>query len=121
VQAAFEALFIKYKVDVVLTGHQHYYERQLPIANNAAVMDGVSDDYKTYTNPQAPVYILTGAAGNVEDLTDAPSGTAPWNAAVDYTHFGYSTLAANHTMLSWKFIASSDKSVTDEFVMYKTS
>ncbi|KAL4151101.1 hypothetical protein PRNP1_010487 [Phytophthora ramorum] len=121
VQSAFEDLFIKYKVDVVLTGHQHYYERQLPIAKNKAVMDGVSDDYKTYDNPQAPVYVLTGAAGNVEDLTDAPTGTAPWNAAVDYSHFGYSTLEANHTMLSWKFISASDKNVTDEFVMYKTN
>ncbi|KAL3656818.1 hypothetical protein V7S43_018275 [Phytophthora oleae] len=92
VQSAFEALFIKYKVDVVLTGHQHYYERQLPIANNKAVKNGVSSDYKTYGNPQAPVYILTGAAGNVEDLTDAPKELPP-----------------------------SDKSVTDEFVMYKTS
>jgi hypothetical protein len=121
VQSAFEALFIKYKVDVVLTGHQHYYERQLPIANNAAVLDGVSEDYKIYDNPQAPVYVLTGAAGNIEDHDNAPDGTAPWNAAVDYTHFGYSTLEANHTMLSWKFISASDKSVTDEFVMYKTS
>ncbi|GMF25453.1 unnamed protein product [Phytophthora lilii] len=121
VQSAFEALFIKYKVDIVLTGHQHYYERQLPIANNKAVLDGVSGDYKTYNNPQAPIYILTGAAGNVENLTDAPKGTAPWSAAVDYTHFGYSTLEANRTMLSWKFISAADKSVTDEFVMYKTS
>ncbi|KAF4034699.1 Iron/zinc purple acid phosphatase-like protein C [Phytophthora infestans] len=119
VQSAFEALFIKYKVDVVLTAHKHYYERQLPIANNAAVMDGVSNDFKTYDNPQAPVYILTGAAGNIENLTDAPAGTAPWNAAVDYTHFGFSVLEANRSMLSWKYVSASDKSVTDEFVMNK--
>ncbi|KAG3099821.1 hypothetical protein PI124_g15075 [Phytophthora idaei] len=121
VQSAFEALFIKYKVNVVLTAHKHYYERQLPIANNAAVMVGVSDDFKTYDNPQAPVYILTGAAGNIEALIDAPTGTAPWNAAVDYMHFGFSVLEANRTTLSWKFISAADKSVTDEFVMSKTS
>ncbi|KAG6583112.1 calcineurin-like phosphoesterase [Phytophthora cinnamomi] len=103
------------------TRHQHYYERQLPIANNQAVMDGVSDDFKTYDNPKAPVYILTGAAGNVEALTEAPTGTAPWNAAVDYKHFGYSMLAANRSMLSWKFVSASDKSVTDEFVMHKSN
>ncbi|RLN48620.1 hypothetical protein BBJ28_00004724 [Nothophytophthora sp. Chile5] len=121
VQAAFEALLIKYKVDVVVTGHKHYYERQLPVANSSAVMDGVSSDYKTYNNPQAPVYILTGAAGNVENLRDAPDGTAPWNAAFDYSHFGFSTLEANRTMLSWKYLASSDLSVQDEFVMYKSA
>ncbi|KAG7383897.1 hypothetical protein PHYBOEH_009737 [Phytophthora boehmeriae] len=120
IQAAFEGLFIKYKVDVVVVGHRHYYERQLPIANSSAVLDGVSDDYKIYTSPQAPVHILTGAAGNVENLRAAPDGTAPWNAAHDYSHFGFSTLEANRTMLSWKYLASSDLSVQDEFVMYKS-
>ncbi|KAL3656816.1 hypothetical protein V7S43_018273 [Phytophthora oleae] len=118
-QEAFEALFLKYKVDVVVVGHRHYYERQLPIANSSAIMDGVSDDYKLYDNPQAPVHILTGAAGNVENLRAAPNGTAPWNAAYDYSHFGFSTLEANRTVLSWKYLASSDLSVQDEFVMYK--
>ncbi|ETP31383.1 hypothetical protein F442_19746 [Phytophthora nicotianae P10297] len=118
-QQAFESLFLKYKVDVVVAGHRHYYERQLPIANSSVVLDGVSDDYKVYDNPQAPVYILTGAAGNVENLRDAPDGTAPWNAAFDYSHFGFSTLEANRTMLSWKYFASSDLSVQDEFVMFK--
>ncbi|KAF4315244.1 hypothetical protein JM18_004992 [Phytophthora kernoviae] len=120
-QSAFESLLIKYKVDVVLMGHEHYYERQVPIANNTAVMDGVSADNKTYVNPQAPVYILTGAAGNIEGIDPAPENSAPWNAAFDYTNFGFSTLEANRTMLSWKFIKSSDESVLDEFVMWKTS
>ncbi|EGZ11428.1 hypothetical protein PHYSODRAFT_338138 [Phytophthora sojae] len=119
-QEAFESLFLKYKVDVVVAGHRHYYERQLPIANSSAVMDGVSNDYKVYDNPQAPVHILTGAAGNVENLRDAPKGTAPWNAAYEYSHFGSSTLEANRTMLSWKYLASSGLSVQDEFVMYKS-
>ncbi|KAG2525900.1 hypothetical protein BBO99_00004222 [Phytophthora kernoviae] len=120
IQSAFEELFIKYKVDVVLTGHKHYYERELPIANSEAVMDGVSKDYKVYDNPQAPVHILTGGAGNVESMSEAPNNTAPWNAASDYEHFGYSTLEANRTTLLWKFILSTDQSVQDEFVMYKT-
>ncbi|KAG7379322.1 hypothetical protein PHYBOEH_011963 [Phytophthora boehmeriae] len=118
-QAAFESLLIKYKVDVVLMGHEHYYERQVPIANNTAVMDGVSADNSTYVNPQAPVYILTGAAGNIEGIDPAPDNTAPWNAAFDYNNFGFSTLEANRTTLSWKFIKSSDETVLDEFVMRK--
>lgn len=120
-QEAFEALFLKYKVDVVVVGHRHYYERQLPIANSSAVMDGVSSDYKIYDNPQAPVHILTGAAGNVENLRGAPDGTAQWNAANDYSHFGFSTLEANRTMMSWKYLASSGLSVQDEFIMYKSA
>jgi len=119
IQSAFEALFIKYEVDVVLAGHKHYYERQLPIANNKAVTTGVSNDNKTYTNPAAPVYILSGAGGNVEDIADAPTYTVPWNVASDYESFGFNTLAVNKTTLSWKFLESNDLSVVDEFVMIK--
>ncbi|KAG2785820.1 hypothetical protein PC129_g17480 [Phytophthora cactorum] len=120
IQAAFEDLFLKYKVDVVLTGHKHYYERGLPIANNKAVLDGVSNDYEVYDNPQAPVHILTGGAGQSEGLSIPPSHTASWNAVSHYEHFGYSMLEANRSTLVWKYILSSDQTVQDEFVMYKT-
>jgi len=121
IQAAFEALFIKYEVDVVLQGHEHYYERNLPIANNVAVTTGVSSDKKTYTNPQAPVYMITGAAGNVENLSDSPDYTVSWNAFHDYENYGFNTLEVNRTVLSWKYLSNSDRSVLDEFVMIKTS
>ncbi|POM64392.1 Calcineurin-like phosphoesterase [Phytophthora palmivora] len=120
IQEAFEKLLLKYKVDVVLAGHKHYYERDFPVAKNKAVMDGVSDDYKVYDNPQAPVHILTGGAGQVEGMSRPPSHTASWNAVSDYEHFGYSMLEANRTALVWRYVLSSDQSVQDEFVMYKT-
>jgi hypothetical protein len=103
----------------VLAGHKHYYERQAPIANNKAVMTGVSSDNKTYTNPAAPVYILNGAGGNVEDIADAPDATAPWNVARNYESFGFNLLTANKTALSWQFLASKDRSVIDAFTMVK--
>ncbi|ETI39090.1 hypothetical protein F443_15286 [Phytophthora nicotianae P1569] len=120
IQAAFEDLLLKYKVDVVLTGHKHYYERHLPIANNKAILDGVSKDYKVYDNPQAPVHILTGGAGQSEGLSFSPTHTASWNAVSDYEHFGYSMLKANRTTLVWEYILSSGQTVQDEFVMHKT-
>ncbi|ETI33391.1 hypothetical protein F443_19936 [Phytophthora nicotianae P1569] len=120
IQAAFEELLLKYKVDVVLAGHKHYYERNLPVAKNKADLDGVSDDHKVYDNPQAPVHILTGGAGQVEGMSKPPTHTASWNTVSDYEHFGYSMLEANRTTLVWKYILSSDQSVQDEFVMYKS-
>lgn len=120
VQAAFERLLVKYKVDVVLTGHVHYYERQLPVAYNKPVMDGVSVKYKLYDNPKAPVHILTGGAGNTEGLSEAPTHAASWNAAKDYTHFGYTILHANRTTLLWKYISSADQTILDKFAMLKT-
>ncbi|KAE8910277.1 hypothetical protein PF003_g5841 [Phytophthora fragariae] len=121
IQAAFEELFLKYEVDVVLAGHKHYYERELPVANSKAVMDGVSDDYAVYDNPQAPVHILTGGAGQVEGMSEPPSNTASWNAASDYEHFGFSMLEANRTTLVWnyseelaKYIAESCANLSNE-------
>ncbi|GAB9476134.1 hypothetical protein Gpo141_00013205 [Globisporangium polare] len=119
-QTAFEELFIKYGVDVVLAGHEHSFERQFPIARGSAVTTGVSADKKTYANPQAPVYIVTGAAGNVENHTSKPSNTAAWNVASDYENYGVSTLKVTRSSLEWKFIASSTQKELDSFVITKS-
>ncbi|CEG49357.1 calcineurin-like phosphoesterase [Plasmopara halstedii] len=119
IQAAFEDLFIKYKVDVVLSGHVHYYERQFPVAKNKPVLDGVSSDGKVYDNPKAPVYILTGGPGQSEGLTLPPAGNATWRAAYEYLKYGYSMLQANRTTLTWIYVASTNQTIQDNFVMIK--
>ncbi|TYZ69313.1 hypothetical protein PybrP1_012587 [[Pythium] brassicae (nom. inval.)] len=119
VQQAFEELFLKYKVDVVLAGHEHSYERHLPIARGAAVADGVSADRKTYASPKAPVHIITGAAGNAEGHTARPSNTAVWAVASDYEHFGISKLKASRAALEWTFVAAASGEVLDQFVITK--
>ncbi|KAE8964505.1 hypothetical protein PF010_g29162 [Phytophthora fragariae] len=121
IQTAFEALFIKYKVDVVLTAHEHCYQRHTPIRNNQAVLDGVSSDRKTYNNPQAPVYILTGAGGAIEGHESKTSNTAAWNVFSNYVDFGVSTLEANRSKLSWKFLSSASQAVLDQFVVLKNT
>jgi|UniRef100_K3WNF5 hypothetical protein len=119
IQAAFEELFIKYGVDVVLAGHEHSYERHVPIARGKPVMTGVSADKKTYVNPQAPVHIITGAAGNAEGHTEEPDAPAAWSAVFDYEHYGISKVKVSLTKLEWSFVASADGSVLDNFVMTK--
>ncbi|CAI5735620.1 unnamed protein product [Hyaloperonospora brassicae] len=120
VQVAFEKLLLRYKVDVVLTGHQHYYERHLPVAKNKPVMNGVSAKHTLYKNPKAPVHLLVGGAGQSEGLSSAPTNGASWNAVTDYEHTGYAMLRANRTTLSWKYISSADESILDHFTMVKT-
>ena len=51
-----EDLLYKQKVDVVMAGHDHNYERTYPIYKLQATQ-------KNYNNPKAPVYIVNGAAG----------------------------------------------------------
>ncbi|TMW66872.1 hypothetical protein Poli38472_011988 [Pythium oligandrum] len=118
-QAAFEDLFIKYEVDVVVSGHVHWYERQFPIKKNEAVMDGVSEDGNTYTNPKAPVYLVTGAAGNTEGHEASPRNEIEWNAVLDNENYGISILNVTRKTLSWSFIATETGEVLDEFSIVK--
>ncbi|GAB9470291.1 hypothetical protein Gpo141_00007541 [Globisporangium polare] len=119
IQAAFEDLFIKYGVDVVLAGHEHLYERHLPIKRGVAATAGVSADKNTYVNPQAPVYIITGAAGNAEGHTERPDNSAAWNVVMDNESYGISKVKVSRTSLEWSFIASATGKVLDNFVMTK--
>ncbi|KAJ0410844.1 hypothetical protein ATCC90586_007880 [Pythium insidiosum] len=120
IQKAFEDLFIKYKVDVVVAGHQHLYERQYPIKQNKPVLDGVSADKKTYKSPQAPVYIVTGSAGNTEGLDKVdPRQSIPWNAVTENLHFGMSMMNATHESMTWTFVSSEDGAILDEFTILK--
>ncbi|GAB9476419.1 Calcineurin-like phosphoesterase [Globisporangium polare] len=118
-QAAFEELFIKYGVDVVVAGHEHAYERNFPIARSTPIRTGVSADNNTYVNPKAPVYITTGAAGNVENHASKPKTSVLWNAASDYSNWGVSMLSVTRVSLEFKFVASANQAVLDRFIITK--
>jgi len=55
-----EPLFIKYGVDLVLTGHMHCYERTYPYYNGT-VYASSGQDY--FVSPGAPIYMTQGTAG----------------------------------------------------------
>lgn len=59
----FEDLFIKYRVDIVMTGHMHCYERTYPFYKGKVISKGVKDEGKVFINPKAPIYITQGTAG----------------------------------------------------------
>ncbi|GAB9470110.1 Acid phosphatase [Globisporangium polare] len=117
---AFEELFIKYNVDVVVAGHVHAYERQYPIARSKAVLDGVSADAKTYANPKAPVYIMTGAAGNTEGHDKYKVTKSSWNVVLDNKNYGISKLKVSRTALVWTFVGTATGDVLDEFTILKS-
>ncbi|XP_022789430.1 acid phosphatase type 7-like [Stylophora pistillata] len=55
-----EELFYKYGVDMMLEAHEHSYERLWPIYD-MQICNGSLEE--PYTNPCAPVHIVTGSAG----------------------------------------------------------
>jgi len=75
-QEAIESLLHEYQVNVYFTGHVHLYERQWPVYQDQVV----SFDYNS---PNSTVHIVSGAAGNVENLNSFNSPPPSWHA------FGY--------------------------------
>jgi hypothetical protein len=112
----FEPLFLKYNVDLVLSGHSHVYERLAPLANGVA-------DPNELNNPKAPWYITNGAAGHYDGLD---SFALPRQA---YSRFGLDTSNAtygwsrltfhNCSHLTHEFVASNNNSVIDTATLYK--
>ncbi|KAF7713470.1 Uncharacterized protein PECH_001247 [Penicillium ucsense] len=112
----FEPLFLKYSVDLVLSGHAHVYERQAPINNDVY-------DTAELNNPKAPWYITNGAAGHYDGL-DALSSDRK-----NYSRFGLDTSNAtygwskltfhNCTHLTHDFVASNNGSVLDTATLFK--
>ena len=61
----------------------------------------------------APIYIVSGAPGNVEGLTTSGI-TQPYTAFLDDDHFGLGLLTVhNATHLDWNWYASKDQQLID--------
>ena len=74
---ALEPLLLDAKVDLILTGHQHGYERIHPNVNGT-VTDRTDVD-NAYIRPRGPVHLLVGSAGAMQNerwLSPKPSWSA---------------------------------------------
>lgn len=111
-----EAPYNKYGVDVVVTAHEHGYERTFRVVNSV-----VTD--KSYLGPGAPVYIVNGAAGNREG-NEKPSG-APWSA-VQSGAVGYSLITVQappagtgNATVHWQHYESDTGALLDDWTLSK--
>ncbi|CAH8842439.1 unnamed protein product [Trichobilharzia szidati] len=73
-----EDLFYEYGVDVIIAGHEHSYERFWPVYNRTVCNSTSSEN--PYKNPNAPVHIVSGAAGSDEGRDTFIDGGKPWSA-----------------------------------------
>lgn len=89
------------KVDLVVYGHVHSYERLYPTYKNKPVQFN-------YSSPAAPTYILNGAAGNPEGNSGRFTPLPPPNnwAAAHSGEFGYGLIQLpDPSTLNWQFFA----------------
>ena len=111
-QKVFEDLFLDNKVDLVLAGHVHSYERLFPTAHNKPVQ-------KHYHAPPVPTYVVVGNAGNIEGITEFQEDYAPWTA-YRYSSYGYAHMQINRTAIEWRFHGSDDMDkILDQFTLTK--
>lgn len=111
-KAAFEPLFIKYGVDLVLQGHQHFYERQAAIGNDVA--------QEIETNPSVPWYVISGAAGHYDGLDTPKLPLVSSSRKMISTVYGWNLFTVhNCTHLTTEYISSSNNSVLDTATLYK--
>jgi hypothetical protein len=92
----FEPVFYKFKVNLVLTGHVHAYERTHPV-------------YMDTIDPNGPTYIVIGNAGNNEGHASTYLTQPKWSAYRNGTQYGYGLLIVkNSEQIEWKWFRNID-------------
>jgi hypothetical protein len=99
----FVPLFEKFSVDVVLAGHQHFYERM------CAIRDGDCG--------QGPVYIVDGSSGAEFSPTSTPFSKL--TKYKDFSLWGYSRLNINRTTLTWTHYHTNSTAPADQVTLQK--
>jgi Icc-related predicted phosphoesterase len=92
-----EELLFKYKVNLVISGHVHAYERTYPV-------------YKNQTMKYAPTYISIGDGGNLEGLDNKYYSKPDWSAFRNGTQYGHGKLTLlDEKKMIWRWYKNDDK------------
>ncbi len=103
----FAPLFEQYGVDLVLTGHDHNYERSKPMKGDAVAASGT----------RGIPYVVVGSGGAT--LRPFPGSQPSWTAYRNTSDVGYLDVKVNGGTLSAQFINASG-TVRDSFTLTKT-
>jgi hypothetical protein len=121
VKDTMESLFLKYGVDMYVSGHGHSYLRSVPSSSKSIETQHNSTVIK---GAASPVWIMVGGAGCEEmaqgETVIEPGTAAPIGAeAVKSSRYATGVLEMNQTALYWRVIDSVDGSLIDEVTIVK--
>ncbi|XP_022132405.1 purple acid phosphatase 5 [Momordica charantia] len=98
----FESWFVQNKVDLVLSGHVHAYERSERVSNvRYNITNGLSTPIR---DVNAPIYITVGDGGNIEGLANRFTEPQPSYSAYREASFGHAMLEIKnrtHAYYTW--------------------
>lgn len=104
---SFEPLVYKHKVNLIISGHVHAYERTHPVYN-----------FKLDSN--GPTYIVIGDGGNLEGHASTYIQPQPsWSAYTNGTAYGYGILGVSKSFLKWSWYRNQDRvfKVSDQIII----
>lgn len=115
----YEPWFVKYKVDVVLSGHVHAYERSERVSNIAYNI--VNGECRPVPDQSAPVYITIGDGGNQEGLATNMTEPQPAYSAFREASFGHAIFDIKnrtHAYYEWHRNQEGNKVTADSMWFY---
>ncbi|MCL4435095.1 MAG: purple acid phosphatase [Thaumarchaeota archaeon] len=102
-----------YHVDVVLTGHDHNYQRTYPIYNGTQT----SNAFDRYVDPKGTIYAVTGGGG--ESLYQFSQPAPTWSAQRAAV-YEFVKISIEGNRLHYQAIKTEDGMVLDEFYITKS-
>ncbi|KAM7516180.1 hypothetical protein LguiA_005763 [Lonicera macranthoides] len=115
----FEPWFVQHKVDLVLSGHVHSYERSERVSNvRYNITNGESMPVR---DPRAPVYITIGDGGNIEGLANDFMDPQPSYSAYREASFGHAMLEIKnrtHAYYTWHRNQDNEAVASDSIWFY---
>ncbi|XP_050234246.1 probable inactive purple acid phosphatase 27 [Mercurialis annua] len=115
-----EPLLVEFKVDLVLVGHVHNYERSCSVSKSKCLAmptkDANGTDTYDHSNYVAPVHTVIGMAGF--RLDNFPPSVPVWSLK-RISSFGYSRVHATKDDLKLEFVNSYTRQVMDSFRIIK--
>ncbi|KAH7678036.1 Acid phosphatase protein [Dioscorea alata] len=115
----FESWFVENKVDVVLSGHVHSYERMERVSNIAYNIS--NKECTPVKSEDAPVYLNLGDGGNIEGSAAEFIQPQPSYSAFREASFGHGTLEIKnrtHAFYSWHRNEDGVRTVADSVWFY---
>jgi len=112
-----EDTFHEYGVDVCFSGHEHSYERTLPLYQYKEG-NGNNTDNELFTNPAYPIHVVTGAAGNREGYATFADPKPDWSV-MRQDDYSVSLVRAHRHEFSF-YQVDKDAKMIDTFKIVKT-
>ena len=103
-------VLVKYKVQLIITGHMHVYERVF-YDNTTTILNN------TYINVQAPVIVVQGTGGSFDH--DKWIDPQPWWSKSRALGYGYGRVTVSsddiQQRLRYEYLLEHDRSTYDQF------